>query len=205
MADATPYRHGSPGRWSDLARGVYAGDRGSEEELARIFYPHVTAMTAGRVRDREAARELTQEILIGVLQALRKGLIREPDKLPAFVLGTARNLISHRLQEMALRPASVPFDPNKDPSPAPDRSGSPQEFEVEEEERRALARRALQELKPMDRRILYLTLAEGLKPQEIASEVGLKPENVRNRKSRALRIVQRKMARLTRNGRPGHI
>jgi len=205
MTDGIPDPHGVPERWANLALGVSAGDRGSEEELVRIFYPHVTAMTACRVRDRETARDLTQEILMEVLQALRKGLLRELGKLPAFVLGTARNLINHRLQEMALHPAPASFDPNVAPSPASDRPTSPQEYEVEEEERRAIAHRVLQKLKPMERRILYLTLAEGLKPQEIASEVGMKPENVRNRKSRALKIVQRKMARLIRNGRPSHI
>jgi RNA polymerase sigma factor (sigma-70 family) len=205
MTDDTPDSRRAQNRWTDLARGISAGDPGSEEELVRIFHPNVMAMTMGRVRDFETARELTQEILMGVVQALRKGLIREPEKLPAFVLGTARNLVNHHLQEKALRPAFVPLDPNVGPLQASDRSASPQEFEVEEEERRALAGRALQKLKPLDRRILYLTLAEGLKPQEIALEMGLKPENIRNRKSRALKVIQRKIARLIRNGRPSHI
>jgi RNA polymerase sigma factor (sigma-70 family) len=191
-------------RWAELARGIAAGDRVSEDDLARIFYAHVSAMTAGRVRDRETARELTQEILLCAIQSLRKGLLREPEKLPAFVIGTARNLINHKLQELALRPAPVPLDPGR-ALPGFVQTSSPQESRVEEDERRTIARLALQKLKPMDRRILYLTLAEGLKPQEIALEVGLKVENVRNRKSRALKIIKRKMARMIRNGRLGHI
>jgi len=204
MTDDLPDPRGPASRWADLARGVSAGDRGSEEEFVRIFYPNVMAMAASRMRDYEAARELAQEILMNVVQGLRRGLVREPGKLPAFVIGTARNLIKHRLQEMVLRPAAVPFDPNADPSASKDRSLSPQESDVEEEERRALAHQVLQRLKPMDRRILYLTLAEGLTPREIAVEVGLKPENVRNRKSRALKVLQSKMARLIRNSRPLH-
>ena len=108
MTDDTPDSRRAQNRWTDLARGISAGDPGSEEELVRIFHPNVMAMTMGRMRDLETARELTQEILMGVVQALRKGLIREPEKLPAFVLGTARNLINHHLQQKALRPASVP-------------------------------------------------------------------------------------------------
>jgi len=205
MTNDLPDHQARQARWADLARGILAGDLRSEEEFARVFYPHVMAMTAGRTRDRETALELTQEILMEVLQALRRGMLREPCKLPAFVVGTARNLINHHYQEMARHPAPSSFDPNIDPSPEADRPWSPQELEIDEEERRTLARRALAKLKPMDRQILYLVLAEGLKPQEIALEVGLKPENVRNRKSRALKIIQRKMARLIRNGRPSHI
>ena len=205
MTEEIEDSRGSASRWTGLAQGVAAGDPRSEEELVRVFYPNVAAMAAGRVRDRETARELTQEILMGVIQALRKGLLREPEKLPAYVIGTARNLISHRLRDLALHPAPVSFDSDLSPSPSFDRFDSPQEFEIEEEERKAVVRQALQKLKPTDRRILYLTLAEGLKPQEIASEMGMKPENVRNRKSRALRIVQKRMARMIRNGRSGHI
>jgi RNA polymerase sigma factor (sigma-70 family) len=191
-------------RWDELARGVASGDPASEEDFVRTFHPQVSAMTAGRIRDRETARELVQEVLMGVIQALRKGLVREPEKLPAFVIGTARNVIRHRLQELALHPTPASLEPDL-AAPGSLRSPSPQEFEVEEEERRATARRELQKLKPLDRHILYLTLAEGLKPQEIAREVGLKAEVVRNRKSRALKVIQRKMVRLIRNGRPGHI
>jgi RNA polymerase sigma factor (sigma-70 family) len=192
-------------RWADLVRAIQAGDAPSEEEFARVFYPHVMALAVSRTRDREAALELTQEILMSVLQALRKGLLREPEKLPAFVVGTARNLINHRFQEMARHPAPVSFDPAVDPSPVAGRPCLPQESGIEEEERRSLARQAMAKLKPLDRHILFLILAEGLKPQEVALKVGLKPENVRNRKSRAIKMVQRKMARLIRSGEPGHI
>jgi RNA polymerase sigma-70 factor (ECF subfamily) len=41
----------------------------------------------------------------------------------------------------------------------------------------------------VDREILTLTLFEGLKPGEIARRVGLSPEAVRTRKSRAVQRV----------------
>ena len=54
---------------------------------------------------------------------------------------------------------------------------------VESAERRQLVRRALSSVSQEDRRILMLTLAEGLKPGEIAERLGLNDEVVRTRKS----------------------
>jgi len=161
-------------------------------------------LTASRTRDREAALELTQEILMGVLQALRKGMLREAESLPAFVVGTARNLINHRFHEMTRHPAPASLNPNTAPDPAAGCPGWPQDLGIEEDEKRILARQAMAGLKSLDRQVLYLTLVEGLKSGEIALRIGLKPEYVRNRKSRALKIIQRKIARLIRNGRPDH-
>ena len=63
---------------------------------------------------------------------------------------------------------------------------------LESEERRQLVGRALAAVGRQDRRILVLTLVEGLKPGEIADRLGLKHDVVRTRKSRALRkLVER--------------
>jgi DNA-directed RNA polymerase specialized sigma24 family protein len=52
-----------------------------------------------------------------------------------------------------------------------------------------VVRRAIDQLEELDRRVLSLTLLEGLKPGEIALRIRLSPEVVRMRKSRALRRV----------------
>jgi DNA-directed RNA polymerase specialized sigma24 family protein len=53
--------------------------------------------------------------------------------------------------------------------------------------RLALVYRALAGLGGRDRQILLLTMVEGLKPRQIAQGLGLSPEVVRTRKSRALK------------------
>jgi RNA polymerase sigma-70 factor (ECF subfamily) len=50
-------------------------------------------------------------------------------------------------------------------------------------------REELKQLDPTDRRILLLTLVEGLKPAEIADRLGLSAEVVRARKSRAVKKI----------------
>jgi RNA polymerase sigma factor (sigma-70 family) len=49
---------------------------------------------------------------------------------------------------------------------------------------------AISRLGKSEQEILRLTLVEGLKPGEIATRLGLKPEVVRKRKSRAVHRVR---------------
>jgi RNA polymerase sigma-70 factor, ECF subfamily len=187
-----------PVRWRELARRVQAADPGSEDEFARVFYPHVMAMALGRLRELEEAREAAQDALLGVIRALRDGRLREPGRLPAFVSGTARNRINTHIQKLIQRQGTLSLDGNG--NLASDLAEFVREPAIEEEERRALVRRALRKLKPVDRKILTLTLAEGLNPREIAVELDMKPEDVRNHKSRALNIVQERIRKMIRKG-----
>jgi len=69
---------------------------------------------------------------------------------------------------------------------------------VESSERSALVREALRTLQSTDRKILLLTLVDGLKPGEIARRLGLSDEVVRARKSRAIKKVALLMNKLSR-------
>jgi RNA polymerase sigma factor (sigma-70 family) len=112
------------------------------------------------------------------------------------VVGTGRNLINNYLREKVQRPEPVTLGHEETSIPSPDPDAS--ESSLENEERKDVVFRVLQKLKPVDRGILYLTLAQGLKPQEIAAEMGLRPETIRLRKSRALKRVRRKLKKMTR-------
>jgi RNA polymerase sigma factor (sigma-70 family) len=85
------------------------------------------------------------------------------------------------------------------------RPSSEPETKIEDEERKSIVRSALQMLKPVEQRILFLTLAKGLNPREIALKMDMKPEDIRNRKSRALKIVQREIEKKIRKERQGHL
>lgn len=164
-----------------LAERVHKGDPAAEEELVRFFRPRVLVVLAARTRDRQAARDLCDEVLMSVVCALREGRVREAARLAAFVHATARNLANNfirarraRPQEDPLDPETVVFDPRDD---------------LEKEARRSQVRRELESLDPTDRRILLLTLVEGYKPGEIARRLGLSPDVVRARKSRAVKKI----------------
>jgi RNA polymerase sigma factor (sigma-70 family) len=178
-------------RWRDLADRVRRGDSSAEEELSEHFHPRIVAMAVVRLRDPEAARDIAQEVLLAVLVALREGKLREPEKLPGFVSGTARNLVNNHFRSLREQPNLVTLDPE---TPSAVNPGT----EAELAEQRRTVRGALERIDPRDRLILLLTLVEGMNPREIAPRVGLSAENVRTRKMRTIRQVTEELQKLSR-------
>ena len=127
--------------------------------------------------------------MLAVVLALRDGNLREPERLAAFVYGTARNLVNNyfrnrsRLRENPIKEGLHLLD-SRDP--------------VETAECNVLARRALASLDSTDRSLLLLTLVGGLKPGEIAAQTGLSSDVVRARKSRALKKMIERVKKLSR-------
>jgi RNA polymerase sigma factor (sigma-70 family) len=162
-----------------LARRVQAGDRSAEDELVLVLQEALGSFLRRRLRDIEAARELTSDVLMAVLHAVRENRLQDIRKLPAFVRGTARNLANNHLRARLARPVEEPLlgDPaSEDPTQ-----------ELEQQERAAQVEAAISRLTGSERQIVLMTIEEGLKPAEIARDLGLSPEAVRARKSRALR------------------
>jgi RNA polymerase sigma-70 factor, ECF subfamily len=172
-----------PDDQAGLADRIRLGDRGAENALAAAFHDRVRLMALARTRDRELALDIAQETMADVLVALREGRLREQEKLAGFVYGTARNRISDHYRTLGRRPREEPLE---DEHPGGDASNDP----LEQAERNAQVRGALGTLPAMDRRILLMTLVDGLKPGAIARRLSLSDEVVRARKSRAIRKVK---------------
>lgn len=76
---------------AELVRQIGSGnEREAEAELFRRMAPRVRLYGLRHLRDEHAAEDLTQQVLITTLEALRAGRLREPEKLASFVLGTCR-------------------------------------------------------------------------------------------------------------------
>ena len=172
----------NPPKGPDASRAEQIGvlDPAAEDRLVRTYGPRIFVMALVRTGDPEAARDLSQSALVEVLLALRKGQLRDPEKLPGFVSGTARNVINYYLRAQSRTPRSEPLG---DDMPG---IGLAQGHDLEKEERLALVRRAVARLEPGDQQILRMTLINGWEPAEIAARLGLSSEVVRQRKSRAL-------------------
>jgi RNA polymerase sigma-70 factor (ECF subfamily) len=173
-----------------LAERIHAGDGSAEEDLVRWFGQRVLRLLIARTRDPEAARELAQEVLIGVLRALRNGDLREKERLAAFVHGTARNVANNYLRERSQNPVLVPLEP--------DHAIALPASALENSEQLSLVHRALERLEAAERTVLLLTLVQGLKPGQIAERLGCTPEVARKRKSRALKKVKETVRKLSR-------
>jgi RNA polymerase sigma factor (sigma-70 family) len=162
-----------------LVRRVQAGDRSAEDELVLLFQGALGFFLRRRLRDIEAARELTNDVLMAVLRAVRENRLQDIAKLSAFVRGTARNLANNHLRARSTRPVEEPF--GAEPATIDPVEG------MERRERVAHVEAAIAQLGGMERQILLMTIEDGLKPGEIARDLGLSPAVVRARKSRALR------------------
>jgi RNA polymerase sigma-70 factor (ECF subfamily) len=181
----------STGELGNLAERIRAGDTAAETELVHRFSRRIFVMAVVRIHDRETANELVQDVLVAVIGALRKGQLLDPEKLAAFVHGTARNLINNRLRAGSQHPQMEPLPENLVQASHAE--------QVEQAERSRMVLQALEHLSHEDRRILWMTLVEGHKPGEISTALGLKPDVVRTRKVRALRkvteLIRKKLSR----------
>lgn len=163
---------------------IIAGDRAAEEAFARQFHPRLLAMASARLREPELARDLAQEAVMEALQSLRRGMLREPEKLAAFVHGVGRNLINQHFRREAANPAVTEL-PSEIPIAMPDHA---------ERERREIVGREIERLEEIDRRILTMTLVDGAKPGAIAAALGLDGGVVRQRKLRATRKISERLS-----------
>jgi RNA polymerase sigma factor (sigma-70 family) len=181
----------SAGELRSLAERIRQGDASAETEFVHEFSHRIFVMGVVRTHDREAARELVQEVLMAVIGALRKGQLQDADKLPAFVHGTARNLINNQLRSQSQIPPLEALPEDLAQACLAD--------QLEDAERIRLVHQALERLGQEDRKILWMTLVQGHKPGEIAAALGLTSEVVRTRKTRAVKkvadLMRKKMSR----------
>ncbi|MFO1314897.1 MAG: sigma-70 family RNA polymerase sigma factor [Burkholderiales bacterium] len=80
-----------------LARRIAAAgarvDAAAEAELCRRLAPRVRLYGLRHLRDRHAAQDLVQQVLLMTLERLRAGKLREPDRIASFVLGMSRMVV----------------------------------------------------------------------------------------------------------------
>jgi RNA polymerase sigma-70 factor (ECF subfamily) len=169
-----------------LVGRIRSGDEQAEARIVDLFSRPVRMMVRVRAGRRLEEDDVVQEVFVAALTSLRRGQLRDADRLGAFVAGIARNVINNRLRNTR-RAAVEPLAGNAGAAVADLRE------EIARRERRASVRRALDDLAPEDRRILVLTVIEGLRSSQIAQRLGLTEEAVRARKSRALKRLKARL------------
>lgn len=168
---------------ASLVGRIRQGDEDAETKLVELFSRAVRVMVRVRAGRRLEEEDLTQEVLMTAITAVRRGQLRDVDRLSAFVAGIARNLINNRLR-MSRGTALEPLDGHEDAATADLRK------EVALRERAATVRHALEELSLEDRQLLELTLIEGFSSSQMAQRLGVTEEAIRTRKSRALKRLK---------------
>jgi RNA polymerase sigma-70 factor (ECF subfamily) len=166
---------------ADLVARVAAGDAAAIDQLVSALRRRVFVVLLGRIRDPETAREITQDVLVAVVDALKTNRVREPERIAAFAHGVARNLANNHIRSRGQEPVWVELTEQAVWVDA--------EEEAQMAERRRLFREALGRLEETDRTILTMTVLEGHGSKDVAASLGLTDDVVRTRKSRALKRV----------------
>jgi len=167
-------------QWSDaeLALRIGSGtDREAEAELFLRMAPRIRLYGLRHLRDAAAAEDLTQEVLITTLEALRAGRLREPEKLTSFVLGTCRMAVldlrrGSQRKERLLQQFGADLQAPVQPS-----------MPVLDHEQLT---RCVQNLKERERTVVVMTFYDERTGADVASFLGLSEANVRVIRHRAV-------------------
>jgi len=87
----------APGEEAFVAMRIAAAapelDRFAEAELYRRMAPRVRRYGLRHLRDSHAANDLMQLVMLRVIEQLREGKVREPQRIVSFVFGTCRMVL----------------------------------------------------------------------------------------------------------------
>ena len=170
---------------ADVVRRIGSGnDREAESELFRRMAPRVRLYGLRHLRDGHAADDLTQQVLITTLEALRAGRLREPEKLASFVLGTCRMTVLD-LRRGAQRRAHLLAEFGADLL-GPTQPSLPH-FDHEQ------LTRCVRTLKERERTVVVMTFYDERTGADVARFLGVSEANVRVIRHRAIHQLRQCM------------
>ena len=166
-----------------LARRVAGAQGGpdgaAEAELYRRLAPRVRLYGLRHLRDRQAAADLAQQVLLMTLERLRAGEVREPERIASFVLGACRMTVlemrrgakrrEELLEEWAPASAGVTYEMPEPHMLDPERLGG-----------------CLEALTERERSVVVMSFFADKAADQVGAELGLTGGNVRVIRHRAL-------------------
>jgi len=160
---------------AELARRILSNDDRASAEvlLCERFGRRVRLYGLRHLGSEDAAAELVQQVLLRVLEKLRAGAVRSPERIASFILGTAR-MVSHEIRRGSSRAEPM----TEEPMVAP--------VVTERALDRAALSAAMEELAERERAVLVATFFEGLSSKEIGAALSMSEGNVRVVRHRAL-------------------
>jgi RNA polymerase sigma-70 factor (ECF subfamily) len=160
---------------ADLVRQIGFGND-PEAELFRRMAPRIRLYGLRHLRDEHASQDLTQQVLITTLEALRAGRLTEPGKLASFVLGTCRMTVldlrrgaqrrQHLLEQFGANLPTV-------------------QLSVPHLDRDQLSR-CVQNLRERERTVVVMTFYDEQTSADVANFLGVSEANVRVIRHRAI-------------------
>jgi RNA polymerase sigma-70 factor, ECF subfamily len=164
-----------------VAQASPGTDRDAEAELYRRLAPRVRLYGLRHLRSDAAAADLTQQVLLMLIERLRAGALREPERLAAYVFGICRMVVLElrrgtRRRERLLETYGDVLTPAEAPEPNPDRQ------RLED----CMAR-----LPERERTVLMLTFFDDQPAKVLARELDLSIANIRVIRHRGIEHLRR--------------
>ena len=166
---------------AEVVRRIAAGpDHEAEGELFRRMAPRIRLYGLRHLRDRHAADDLTQQVLITTLEALRDGRLREPEKLASFILGTCRMTVID-LRRSAQRRARLLEQFGVDLLPP-----QPSAPELDHDQ----LTRCLERLRERERTVVVMTFYDERTGADVAGFLGVSESHLRVIRHRAIQQLR---------------
>jgi RNA polymerase sigma-70 factor (ECF subfamily) len=164
-----------------VGQAAPATDTEAEAELCRRLAPRVRLYGLRHLGNEAQAADLMQQVMLLMIERLRAGALREPERLASFVFGICRMVVldlkrGHARRERLLESYGDALLPPDAPLPDLDR--------------RRLAQ-CLEGLPERERTVLLLTFYDDLPADVLARELRLSPANVRVIRHRGLARLRR--------------
>jgi RNA polymerase sigma-70 factor (ECF subfamily) len=136
----------------EIVRRIIAGDSAAEDEVVRRYRQGVAVIIDRIVRSQSASEDVSQETFKIVLEKIRRGDLRQPERLSGFVCSVARNAaIDYVRRARHLQNREENCDAEHIPDPAPS-----QLEEILKQEKAGVVRQIINELKiERDRDLLF--------------------------------------------------
>lgn len=164
-----------------LVQAARAGDQSALSELYALHARPVFRVLRALTRSEADAEELLQDVFVKAFSHLDRYQPRESARFVAWLISIARNSVFNRRRKLG---RLVPLDPQRSED-----AQAPRTDETSQVDLRAALLQVLAELPERDRWIITLRYGAELTADEVASECGVTPANIR-------KVTQRQRAYL---------
>src|SRR5229473_4673360 len=167
--------------WTNLVEKIKADDHGGMEDLYRVFSKGVRFYLCRQLGPQDLEDKVHDTFLI-VVQAVRRGELREPERLMGFVRTVVRRQVAAhidqavhtRRQQVGLEPGTVVVDLNRNP-----------EKTAIQQQHEQIAKTVLHSVSKRDREILTRFYLLEQSQEQICEQMNLTETQFRLLKSRA--------------------
>lgn len=173
--DGSGEKTDEPSAWraADLVHRIVAGDREAERELAERYERGLRVILGRTTRDRQAQDDLFQDTVRLAIEKIRRGDVREPDRLSGFIVALARNLAIQHYRRAAADAARTRPEETAATAELPSRDEGPLE-QLVRDENAGIVRQVLSEMSSRrDREILFRYYLDEQDKERVCADLGL--------------------------------